>query len=279
MKRVLAFSKNLAYGVGGAEISLKHELVNSGARVKILYSKSPKAFSANKYRINFPRGWELVGVEPEVAFSRFFYNEYAINRKRIKESIVEHQQGMDQLWVQNLWAPAAIIASNIETVYFARDESFFCCRSNYFSGLKKQLKRVYEVFDTVGFRVYSHDQQLAVRKATTIVANSNYMAERIFLEYGRTAEVRYPFVDKEGLAKDYLIRKDDVSFDEKGVVLVGDSFVKGVHIFHKLAMRFKDVKFYVFCRGGNHPVVKGNVTYMPWQKNSADIYKLSLIHI
>jgi len=278
---ILAFSKNLTYGVGGAERSLLEELkkLSTIDNVTISSVSDVKAFNAENLQLNFPESFNFLSLKPRLLTQRFFYNEYLINRSRIVQHIKNDCSNFDELWAQNIWAPAAINAFDKKTIYFARDESFLNIRPNYFDGLKRAAKSIYNLIDHPGFTAYCRDNREAIENATEVVANSEFMAKEIKKIFGRTARVIYPFIDVDSLRSNYNRVKGDVRDEQKGVVLLGESKIKGIDTLKCLAIDFPKERFYVFSRAVSTPLIVQNITYMPWVRSPEEAYKFAKVVI
>ena len=278
--KILAFSKNLAYGVGGAEISL-HALMHECSQVNkftIASVKGVNSFNAQNLAIE-NHGCESIWLHPNILMPRFFYNEYLVNRKAVQRFFSDKSNDYDELWAQNLWAPAAINSYKGRTVYFARDETFLNIRSNHHRGLSFYAKKLYNLLDSPGFLSYIKDHEAAVFKADRIVANSQYMSDQILKKFGRASDIILPTIDKINLRKKYSFVKDEVNESTKGVVLFGDTLVKGVEIGKRLASEMPAVNFYIFGRGVKSINKERNIFYMPWVKSPEEAFKYAKVVI
>lgn len=277
--KVLAFSKNLVYGVGGAERSLFEELKKQPIETDITLTSvnGVKSFNANNLKLTLPPAFKVSMFDPKVLTSRFFFNEYLLNRKAIGDFISREGGDYDELWAQNIWAPIAINSFAKKTVYFARDESFLNVRPNYYYGIKRYAKKFYDLIDSPGYITYCHDNRKAIETADEVIANSQFMAKEINKRFGRTSRVIYPYIDQESLKRHYARVVPDVADNDKGIVLLGDSKIKGIEIVKQLAQDLPGEKFYIFCRTTVKPIIENNITYMPWVSNAEDAYKHSKI--
>lgn len=279
--KVLAFSKNLFYGVGGAERSIFAELIklDRSHDVSITRVKGIKAFNADKYELKFPSRFDVLNFDRAFAFNHFFYNEYLFNRKIIRDFIVRNSYDFDELWAQNIWAPVALNNFSGRRVYFARDESFLNERPIYFKGIKAVVKQVYNFFDLPGFKIYCKDNMAAINNSDEIIANSEYMAEEIKKKFNRNSKIILPYIDKKSLLESYKLLKADVPNNDKGIVFLGDSLVKGLNTVIQLAGDFQKERFYIFGRNVVSPRNTGNITYMPWTHSPAEAYKYAKVVI
>jgi glycosyltransferase involved in cell wall biosynthesis len=279
--KVLAFSKNLVYGVGGAERSLFEELKKQPIETDITLTSvnGVKSFNANNLKLTLPPAFKVSMFDPKVLTSRFFFNEYLLNRKVIGDFISREGEDYDELWAQNIWAPIAINSFGKKTVYFARDESFLNIRPNYHHGFKRYAKKFYDLIDSPGFSSYCRDNRKAIENADEVIANSIFMAGKIKEKFGRDSKVIYPFIDKKTLKQNYENIKVDVPECEKGIVLLGDSKIKGIDTVLRLADDFPLEIFYIFSRTTTQPLKRNNIIYMPWVRSCEDAYKFAKIVI
>ncbi|MCG7531143.1 glycosyltransferase [Psychrobium sp. MM17-31] len=275
MSNIIAFSKNLVYGVGGAERSLVEELKKVGPtdNVTLASVQGVKSFNAHKLKLELPANFNIAAFQPRILINRFFFNEYLLNRDTIRAFITSECSDFDELWAQNLWAPVAINSFSKRTVYFARDENFLNVRPNYFSGIKRYAKKFYDCLDSPGFITYCKDNRLAIESADEVIANSKFMAKEIKDRFGRVAKVQYPFIDPDRLKKAFADVVDNIPPEQKGIVLLGDSKIKGVDIVKKLADDLPLEKFYIFSRAVEEPLRAKNICYMPWVRSPEHAFK------
>lgn len=268
--KVAAFSKFLAYGLGGAEVStlalLKECAINEGKSISLITEKSP-AFLGKKIfsHAQLPGDWENVFLDGGIHLNRFVNTEYVLNRSRLRRwfsTLVA-----DELWAYGSFAPAAILGFKGPCRYFIRSETDLAIFQNYHSGLRKLAKDLYSIFEYPSYAIYRRDLKLAIHKST-VVANSKYMAARAHKLYGVEAEVIYPPVSvsmlQDALAKDITAKK--------WVVFVGDSPVKGLHHVVKVAGLLPDVNFRIVSRFVDEPRQEGNIRWVPWESEPWRVY-------
>lgn len=277
--KVVAFSKNLIYGIGGAERSMFEELKKASisSDIKLCSVKNVKTFNADNFKIEFPSAYELNYLVPKQLFSRFFYNEYLVNRSNIINYFSNSFRDCDELWAQNLWAPAAINSFKGRTVYFARDESFLNLRSNYHKGVKRLAKSIYDCIEYPGYITYVKDNVEAIQSADVVIANSEFMANKIQELFNRKCKIITPYIDKSLLKNTYYKNLENSNAIDKGVVMMGDDLMKGVEVFKKLACCFPKEKFYIFGRKSSIITAKDNIVFMPWAQNPTNAYKYAKV--
>lgn len=274
--RILAFSKYLAYAMGGAEISTVELLrKRKGCDIELLSFENPKGFPTKGRSNVFPSGWKISYIHHVFNFKRFVYLEYVLNRRKIRK----YFQGMDSeivLYSYGIYAPIAINAFPGKSELFIRSETDLAINQNYHIGFKGFLKRVYMCIEYPAFSLYKRDLEAAIKKSN-LTCNSNYMANQLMSLYNKRSSVERPFVDVKDL-KAVPSSFDDVS-EKKGVVFIGDSEIKGLATAKKIASLLPSVKFYFFSRYVSQPAWDGNICWMPWQRDRKDIYKYAKVVI
>ena len=69
------------------------------------------------------------------------------------------------------------------------------------------------------------------------------------------------------------------TIQNKGVVFIGDSPIKGIEIAKEIARLMPLTNFYFFSRFINSTRKINNITWMAWEKNEVDIYKFAKVVI
>jgi glycosyltransferase involved in cell wall biosynthesis len=268
--KIAAFSKFLAYGLGGAEVStlelLKECAKNENNSISLITEKCP-AFLGKKINSHaqLPGNWENIFLDGGIHLNRFVNTEYVLNRARLRRwfSTLE----VDELWAYGSFAPAAILGFKGSCRYFIRSETDLAIFQNYHSGLRWLTKSLYSRFEYPSYKIYQRDLELAIHKST-VVANSKYMAARAHKLYGVEAQVIYPPVSvsllQNALANDITAKK--------WVVFVGDSPVKGIHHVIKVARLLIHVNFRIVSRFVDQPRQDGNILWVPWESEPWRVY-------
>ncbi len=267
-KKTIIFTRNFPYNQGGAENSLLEELLKSKTRISSIYF-------AEQPNHKYVRGIEqlssdFVGYNDFTILKRFFYYEYVLNIKNIERKIASLD--FDKVVTQNRWAPAVVNAANNlgkESVYFLRDETSLGDINNYYCGLKRLARDVYKAAELPGIYKFNSDNEKALNEATKVIANSNYMAERLWEKYRVQADVIYPKVDFPNLKKSYEQAQYENTISNDGIVLIGDTRIKGVDTFLEIAKCFPNEKFYIFGKNKTFISPLKNVTHMGWSNNTA----------
>lgn len=268
--RVLAFSRNLPYRMGGAELSLYEELKSVKDLVICYAPQSSGAIEIEGYQ-SIVR--ERLLLKDAVLFNRFFYLEYFKNRKVIERALNEID--FDCLVAQNRWAPKAVLeAKKLGKTAFVilRDESSIHPPRNYYSGVKRLFRSVYSAVESRWVNKYYKENLLALRAADKVYANSFYMQEKLWDFCRVDSDILIPKIDLKALKSDYNIAVNECPLVDKSVIMIGDTYIKGVHIFRQLAMHFPNVMFEVFGKGQIGFEETHNLKHSGWVSNSAAAY-------
>ena len=274
--KTIVFSKYLAYQTGGAEKSmielLKKENKNN---IELLSFNNVNTFSAQDKKIKFPDEWKLSFIDHVFSFKRFVYLEYVLNRRKIQQYF---QTIGDEsiLYSYGIYAPIAINSFVGKSKLFIRSETDLAINANYHSSFKKLLKWLYVFIEYPAFYIYKRDLKKAIKKSE-LICNSKYMADKLMQLYNKKSHVEYPFVDIYRLKNDFNNLSNEII--DKGIVFVGDSPIKGLEIAKEITLLMPSIDFYFFSRYIKRSIKINNITWMPWQKNEADIYKYAKVVI
>ena len=265
---ISAYSKFLSYYAGGAElstISLLEKQCTNSTKIKIISHKDPKFGGTPLLPRSFPMQWENCYIPNLTCFNKFSYYEYLFNRDKLIRWFSDLES--NELWAYGIDAPAAIIGFGGKSKYFIRSESDLGIDSNYYRGSIRFLKSIYTVSQSPAKNVYYRDLTFAIERST-VITNSKFMASRTKLLFGIDSEVVYPHVDIS-LHRKYL---NDDRLESNWIVFVGDSEVKGISQVLFAAKKLPYLNFRIFTRFTNYPRIDGNITWMPWEKDSWRVY-------
>jgi len=264
--------------VGGAEKStyeILKQKSKDGYDIELISFADIETLGAKSKKIEFPKDWKLSYIKSMFLFSRFFYYEYLFNRVKLKRyfSTLDTKA---ELYTYAIYAPTAINSFKGKSTLFIRSETDLAINVNYHKGIKKWLKYIYMIVEYPAFYIYKQDLKQAIQKAD-VVCNSQYMADKLEELYSKKSEVLYPFIDEDRLKKEYQKVKNEIQ--EKGIIFVGDSIIKGLEIAKDIARNMPKEKFYFFSRYVKVSYNENNIVYMPWQKKEVDIYKYAKLVI
>jgi len=269
MKRILAFSKYLAYNMGGAEASTRELLAKAaiqGAEITVLSQRSATFLGKTMKRANISADYQFIEIDNIVNHPRFAYLEYARNAQRLKQYFSSLE--FDELWTYGTLAPAAAMGFNGVIRYYIRSESDIGIAGNYQIGPKRILKHAHNIAQWPATQIYRKDLGIALAKST-VIANSQYMAEQVRQRFGISSDVSYPDIDiapiRQGLIDNARLPSD--------VVFVGDGTWKGLEIVLALANLLPDTTFSIHSRLVAHPRTDRNITWHGWTNEPWRIYQ------
>ncbi|MBO1273691.1 glycosyltransferase, partial [Shewanella sp. 4t3-1-2LB] len=183
------------------------------------------------------------------------------------EFLINHPDLTDVSLVvtQGVWAPVAVKFAqirNIKSEYYLRDETSINIFNNYHKGIRFLVKYLFSLALFPISKKFCVDNVYALNNANRIISNSKYMAGQLLQRFSLHSEVIYPHIDVESLKKSYL---DCLNVSIiKGVVIIGDTNLKGVDIFLSLASEFPNEIFYVFGKDKKFRSNLSNVHHMAW---------------
>ena len=268
---ILAFSKYLSHPIGGAELSMYNilkEEESRGKKIKIVSFKNLKNFGSNHMRSNYNKNWSHDFIQPKVLFSKFPHYEYFINKIIVEKYFYELSESIDLL-TYSLYAPAAINAYQGGSTFYLRSASDLLIRENFSFGLKRKLKFLYLLLGQLGVEIYRKELFKALSKAK-VIANSNFMGNLLKDIFGINCIVQLPKIELGNTKK--KIEKLNISSNNKGIVFVGDSEIKGLYIAEKISKSMQNENFFFFSRYTLSKKIENNITYFPWQSDRENIY-------
>ena len=269
MKRIICFSKFLNFNAGGAERStinfLKEHFSSEEFEVELISFGNTRRLPLN----NIPESWTRKYIEPTVGFGPSYLVEYYLNRKKIK--IFFNQLRGDVLLSYGVYAPIAINTFTGESTIFIRSEYDLAIDNNYYTGVKKVLKTIYQIFNWPFRYLYQKELRKAFDRSK-VIANSQFMKSRCEALFGiEVEEVCYPEIDEQSLQTSFEQALKELE-EKKGIVYVGDSIVKGRDLALAIAKRLPEQNFYFFTRNVTEKIKEGNITYYPWSNNLGHVY-------
>ena len=277
MKTIAIFSKFFGYDVGGAERSVIELLKGEeaqGHRIVAVVVADMKGFATEVRRMQLPSTWEVRECRLPALLSKFRFVEYAVNRAAAGR-VADLLQDVDVLYAYGTMAPAAINAFKGQTVYLARDEYGVGWNVNYHRGLRRLVQAAYNITQTPLRALWLRDLKAAASRSR-LIGNSQFIATELGkLAPGNPVEIQHSQVDVSSLRAVYdaAVAKQA---DPKGVVIIGDSVLKGGDIARRVAARMPDITFYLFDRTCQRRHSNGNLHFMPWQ-TPGEVYSRALV--
>jgi glycosyltransferase involved in cell wall biosynthesis len=268
---LVAFSKFIAYGTGGAErstIELLRERAVEGDAVTLVSAGGARFVGRPMPREHLPPLWEVRFLEGMRQLPRFAYIEYALNRRRISRWFARCEA--EELWTYGTWAPAAMNGFRGKTTYFVRSETDLGIVANYHTGWRRWAKGMYMGLEAPAIRLYRDDLRRAMGRCARVVANSRYMADRTRDVLGVPAEVRLPPVDVSPIRERLASREPR---RPRWVVFVGDNVYKGLGVVQQVARLLPDTPFRIVSRFTAREHAAANILWSPWQADAAALYR------
>ncbi|AEH06048.1 glycosyltransferase family 4 protein [Methanothermococcus okinawensis] len=259
---------------GGAEKSIMQELKKyqkNGYNVFVIcfdeyYSKGKfniDGVSGINYglKLQFPSILRFYGL---LFNKRYIWNILNMYINSIKKS---------EVLTQTLIAPIVAefcIKHSIKYTYYLRDELNLNEFHNYEKGFRKILKTLKTVIEFPAIRYYKVKNIIALKNAHKIISNSKFMHNLLKKKYGLDSEIIYPDICYSHLDKTAMKKENQVYITFIG----GENAMKGYDIVLKIAKKMPDEKFLIV--GPYHKKFKkGNILFIPYQKNVMEIYKVS----
>ena len=269
MSHIAAFSKYLAYQTGGAEIStfnLLQKEADKGVKITLLSTRNASFLGEKAKAKPIPEKWNLTLLPFGKQFNKFSFIEYAVNRSWLVNWFSKFQA--NELWTYGMWAPAAAMGFQGQVKYFIRSETDLGIAGNYFQGFKRWAKHAYILSEYPAATQFRKDLANILPSAT-VVANSRYIASLAKERFGVDSQIILPPIDIAPLRRHLDARISE----EKWIIFVGDSFVKGLGLVQEVARLLPNHKFKIFSRFVSSPNWENNIYWCPWQSEIGRIYE------
>ncbi|CAK0776440.1 putative Glycos_transf_1 domain-containing protein [Gammaproteobacteria bacterium] len=186
-----------------------------------------------------------------------------LRRSRLRRTAASFQGRL--ALIQSLVGPTMLNAlpSAVVILYFMRDVRYWDEWTNHEVGVRRIAKNLYRMVQLPMVAMFRHEVRRAVMRADLLVANSNFMAERIRIFCGREALIVYPRTPVAALP-----------LPEEGAMvgMIGDGADKGGHILRALANRFPEVTFRLHARRPAALPLPSNVVFAGWESDPARLY-------
>lgn len=279
-KKIYFLSAFFPSFAGGAEKSILEEFKTyskdryhvKAISFDVLYDKIEYDFGAVSGK-NFVLKYKFLLPISRLAF--LFFNRGIVinvlnqNLYLIKES--------DFVILQGPYSPFIAIfciKNNIKYHYYLRDNSSInMLFVNYSRGLRRLIKFIRIIIElpfTINFII---DNKVALKHARRIIANSDKMADLLYKRIGVKAhEIKYPKIDIASI-NNFV---PDFKKQKYITFIGGRNSEKAYDIFIKLANRLPEYDFLV-VEDRKDTLVKGNITFMPTQKDVRKIYEITKV--
>ena len=266
-KKLIVFGEYIGYQCGGAEKSM-HSLIAHFKNIDI------EAISANN------KEYEIAPIQSErikitkvnmCRIKQFPYMQYFIN-SLIMAKKISNISSDGLLFAQGMEAPMVINGYKGDTVYFIRNEKSLnickCYEKNMFKILKFIIRHIIEIPFII---YYFYENKKAIKKSKLIIANSNYIAERVKKIFKRNSVVVYPTIE---ICKN--VNKIVQNNQKKYIMMIGDCEAKGVGVFKKIAAQMPNYKFMITGKYYKNTTI-GNIRYRSYVTDYAELYSQAKI--
>ncbi len=267
MEKLAIFGENLVYRFGGAERST-HLIARQLAELPDFevtgVSCTWRHLDGVLERYPYPTLDEI----PCWGFRRTPYLRYVVNRRRIGGYFAASSASI--LLANNKAGAIAVNSFRGPTVFFIHDEGNLNARRNYRRDLWSRLKFAGQcVVDFPSYAVFAGMNRAAMRKATLVVANSEYMATRARKVFGIEPVVVYPQIDVRALSAVDMPPVQERPY----VMMVGHEEVKGASTFREIARALPEHEFMLVGRTFEDVTREGNLTLRGFADDPVEIYR------
>lgn len=274
-KNLLVFSRNLLSVSGGAELSLRKEILKSSREFEYIYIYS---FGIDDMK-NLPKNCHLLSFPflKNKYIARLPYIEYVLYRKKIKkilnDTIINNE--ISDIWGQNIWV--SVIQDSKLTV-FLRDENSLSIRPIYNKNWRYLISLFLRIIEYPFFKIHSKDTKKTYWQSKTIIANSLWMKKKLIEKFDVNESkviVKYPDIDENELKSLYAsgVKKS------LAVVMIGSEHVKGIEVFIELAFKFPKEIFYIYSKYSIKEKLPINVQVFQWSNDRSEPYRQAKVII
>jgi len=259
---------------GGAEKSIMEELKDykkKGYNVFVICFD--EKYPMGKFNIE-----DISGINYGLKFKlpqEFRLYSLLLNKNYIYSKITDHIKELKDsiILTQSLIAPIVAefcVKNKIKYIYYLRDEINLNEFHNYEVGIRKILKTIKTIIEYSAIWYYKSKNIFALKNAYKIISNSKFMHDLLQKKYGLDSEIIYPKINFSELDKKLIKKENQIYITFIG----GNNAMKGADIVLKIAKKMPNEKFLI-VGPYNRKYKKGNITYMPYQRDVMEIYKIS----
>ncbi|MGF1760320.1 glycosyltransferase family 4 protein [Photobacterium sagamiensis] len=267
MKTIALFSLNAQYKIGGAETCINQIVSNLNDKYEItVVSGERKIYEKhNKY------SYEKLSIIPLVNVRYLSYLDDFLNYFLIYDFFKKNKF---DLVIGNCATSIAAINATVghggKAIYYVHDEFSLNKRPEYGETKTVKLKLfrlIRRVMDYPFFLFHCNKNSKSLIRSDIVLANSNYISDLLKKQESITPRVIYPFTQTEGKMQTDLCKA-------KYITMVGDSGVKGIDTFLKIANLMPREQFRVVGRNLQKKQ-QGNILFHPFFRDVADMYSTS----
>lgn len=269
--KILAVEENLLYPLGGGEISFqtllerlseKHNVFAFGKRVQV-------PVNATRYSLSgFP-----VFEMPQT----HFLNKYLVF-KQVEHQVTKHIRSISPdlvLAQQDYAAPTlkAAYEAGVPSIGFIRNYEHFCLCNDPERQCNRHCSACYGYSFYNPYRycvdaVFEYERKW-LKKASLLVANSNFMRRVIKDWIGVDSSVVYPFVRKIQATR----------IDPEFIAFINPQKHKGIEIVLEIADLLPERKFLIvgYASESKDLTMPKNILQIPWVKDMSGIYSMTRV--
>ncbi|MBL4901152.1 MAG: glycosyltransferase family 4 protein [Desulfocapsa sp.] len=273
-EKIIIFSKHFGFNVGGAERSIIEILKikeREGFAIEAYIVENSGRTKAERERLVLPETWEIKYIRFRYPGLRWFSNFWYFMNKRELVKLFNAIDPQSIVYAYGKYAPVIINTHNGRCVYLVRDEYGLGWNLNYEIGIRYLRKYLHQTLDYFWFKRWQNELLECMSKAD-VIANSNFIADEVEKITQKRPKIILPKIDEKKL-KSIFQEAPSVPYNDKGIVAIGGTRLKGADIVEKIAKQLPEYRFYIFAKSITDKQEKGNVTYMPWQQNIGVVYQ------
>ena len=276
VSKIMVVCRNFPYRSGGSELSLLKELECQfeNCSFTLIYQEQ----SSSKLNV------KSINIESEICLSNLLafkfipFFEFFYNYRKLKKIILDIDGDIDCIVTQGMWSPLGVILAKLrgcKSVYYLRDEISINHFVDYDVGFKGFVKKVISIVEYPFKTFYSSKNEFAIKNADVVYANSKYISKEVSNKFNVKSLVKYPQIDVDALRISY--DKNCTDIEKKGIVMIGDTRIKGVDIYLSLAKSFPNEIFYIFGKKNDFKTRIKNIKHMGWSSEPGFPYSLAKV--
>jgi glycosyltransferase involved in cell wall biosynthesis len=270
-KKIILYSQNLAFKVGGAESCIFSMFINlkDHFNVELCSGLDSRLLSYDKH------------AYPNVNYIKVYHIDNLTYAKLVINTLKTflHFNAADaDVVISNCCSGVGVALKSIlkgkKTIYYVHEEYSLNQYTSYTkpSTVKSKFLRLFKNFvDYPFFFVYKLLNYVAIKKSDVVFANSIFIKNALSRKFNSNAIVVYPFTKTKGNCL-YSYCKDGY------ITMVGDGYVKGVETFKAIANLMPEKKFRIVAKSSNYHRY-GNLTICPFFENIEELYQSTSIFL
>ena len=261
-KKLFLISKNFGNVFGGAEKSLiEIAKLYEKKGYQINYFNFSSSINNKKFS-NLSKSWNRINIKLFNVSFYFFYFDFFINFFNLLK-LKNYIDKNDSVIINGNFLPLHNFLKSKKIILSIRavGELGIDRNNNPTFSLRYFIKiflNIFNFFPRIFWKIMVFNC-----KKSEYHFNSQYLINLFKNKNKIKLKIKYypPIIDKKIVIKFKKIKNTHI---KKGIVLMGNSNYKGVHIFKEIASNFKNELFYIFDLKQKKKFKLGNIIYMPW---------------